>query len=534
MPPPRRARRLLITLGAACALALAGCAHAVDGSPVPSHVTPSTSAAATGSTPSGASSAPAAPSVPRATYDDCSNLVYVDRIPVPSALKGKIKFGCATVSVPLDYAHPDGAHIDIQLFRVHDSDNTGGLGSLLVNPGGPGASGIDLAVGLLTEVSPKVLKDFDMVGFDPRGVGFSSPIECLTDRQKDEYNAFSPDVLTASGFAQARAMAKRVANDCSAKYGNSLPFYNTVNTARDMDLIRQAVGDDTMNYLGFSYGTELGSIYAHLFPDKVRVAVLDGAVDPTLDDVTSFADQVQGFEMAFDQFASRCQQKPSSCPGLRQPRGAVMQVVRAAQSKPLSTGQSRKLTSSLALTGVLNALYSQAEWPELARAITAAQSGDGSRLLTLADEYYHRYDDGTYDNLIDANLAISCNDAKPGLTAEQIRHTAQQWAQQYPMFGAWSAASLFGCQQWQPDRTPVPMPRAATPGTVLVVGNLHDPATPYAGAKHLATAMGNAQVLTWDGEGHTSYLQGSSCIDNAVNSYLLERELPPVGEVCPR
>jgi len=515
-------------------MALAGCAHAIDGSPVPSHHTPPTAGSGSVGSTSEVPPVGASPTVPRASFNDCSRLLYVDRIPVPPSLKGKITFGCATVSVPLDYGHPGGRHIDIQLFRVHDSDNTNGLGSLLVNPGGPGASGVELAIGLLGEISPRVLARFDLVGFDPRGVGLSSPIECLSDQQKDDFNAFSPDVLTQSGFLQAKTMATQIASDCSSKYGSALAFYNTVDTARDMDLIRQAVGDQKMNYLGFSYGTELGSIYAHLFPDRVRVAVLDGAVDPTLDDIASFANQVQGFEQAFDQFAASCSRSPSSCPGLSAPRQTTLQVVAAAQATPLSTGQNRRLTSSLALTGVIEALYSQSQWPTLARAISAARSGDGSGLLHLADEYYQRSSDGTYSNLIDANLTIGCNDAKPGPTDTQIRQTAQQWDQQYPLFGLWSAASLFSCQQWQPDRTPVPLPVAKTPVTVLVVGNLHDPATPYAGAKHLAAAMGNARVLTWDGEGHTSYLQGSSCVDNAVNTYLLTQELPAVGRVCPR
>jgi len=527
----------LITLGTAALLALTACAHVVDGSPAASHTDPSTSASSPTSSAAAstaASDSGAAPTAPPASYDDCGDLFYVDRIPVPSPLKNKIRFSCATVSVPLDYAHPGGEHIDIQIMRIHDTDNTGGIGSLLVNPGGPGASGIDLAVGLLGEMSTTLLKKFDLIGFDPRGVGFSSPITCLSDKQKDAFNAFSPDVLTASGFTQAKTMAKTIDDQCLSKYGTRLQYYNTVNTARDMDLIRQAVGDDQMNYLGFSYGTELGSIYAHLFPGRIRVAVLDGAVDPTLDDIASFANQLQGFELAFDQFAANCKSSASSCPGLTNPRASVMQVVQTAQAAPLSTGESRTLTSSLALTGVLEALYSQSEWRNLAAAITAAQGGDGSKLLALADEYNQRASDGTYSNLIDANMTIACNDSKPGPTDAQIRQAAQQWAQKYPMFGQWSAASLFGCQQWQPDRMPVPVPAAQTAVKVLVIGNLHDPATPYAGAKNLADAMGNAQVLTWDGEGHTSYLQGSSCIDQAVNSYLLNQKLPPVGQVCPR
>ena len=208
------------------------------------------------------------------------------------------------------------------------------------------------------QISPSILQNFDLIGFDPRGVQFSSPISCISDAQKDVLNAESPDVLTASGFAQAKQLAAQVAQECSTKYGPALAQFNTVNTARDMDLIRQAVGDDQMNYLGFSYGTQLGSTYAHLFPGKIRVAVLDGAVDPLTSGITQFADQLGGFEKAFDQFATWCHTQ-SPCSQLGDPRPAVYDIVAAADKHPLSAndpGETRQVTSSLVLTGVLDAL----------------------------------------------------------------------------------------------------------------------------------------------------------------------------------
>jgi pimeloyl-ACP methyl ester carboxylesterase len=182
----------------------------------------------------------------------------------------------------------------------------------------------------------------------------------------------------------------------------------------------------------------------------------------------------------------------------------------------------------------MEALYSRSEWTQLGTARIKARAGDGSGLLSLADEYYRRYANGQYSNLIQAYIAISCNDSQSGPPDSAIRATARRWVSDYPLFGRWSASSLFACQQWQPARTVPPKPTAATSTKVLVIGNVHDPATPYQGAKDLTTTMGNAELLTWNGEGHTSYLRGSSCIDQFVDSYLISRILPPDGTTCPR
>ena len=470
-------------------------------------------------------------------FSNCDSLFDSTAIPAPAALSGRLSYSCTQLSVPVDYAHPTGANLSIQLVRVHDRDNTGRLGSLLVNPGGPGASGVELALELVGELSPDILRHFDVIGFDPRGVGLSSPVTCISDSEKDVINAASPDMLTAGGRQQAKQLAQQVAQACTTKYGAELAQYDTVNTARDMDLIRQDLGESQLNYLGFSYGTELGSVYAHLFPSKIGVAVLDGALDPLTSGVTAAADQMAGFERAFDQFAANCLTQPA-CKALGNPRQAVYRIVAAATAAPLGTknqSETRRVTASLVLTGVLKALYSQRLWDQLGKALIAAEGGDGGGLLALADQYNERQSDGTYSNVMDANSAIACNDQAPGPSDATITATAQAWAVSYPMFGAWGAASLYGCQQWQPVRTPPPLPTATGTRTkVLVIGNLNDPATPYQGAKDLASTMGNAELLTWNGEGHTSYLSGSSCIDNAVNAYLISQTLPPAGEVCPR
>lgn len=510
--------------------ALAGCTQTVTGSGTGQNLS-STPPAATSSAP-GLSNAPTQKPI---AFSDCTSLFSGASIPVQGALRGKLSYGCAKLQVPLNYADPTGTRISLQLVKIHDSANTKSIGSLLVNPGGPGGSGVELALGLLSQISPTILEHFDLLGFDPRGVALSTPLHCISNAQKDQLNDEAPDVLTAAGFAQAKQLAAQVAHGCSSTYGASLAQFNTVNTARDMDLIRQAVGDSQTNYLGFSYGTQLGSTYAHLFPSRIRVAVLDGAVDPLTSGIKQFADQLGGFESAFDQFAAWCRNQ-HPCSSLGDPRQSVYDVVAASNAHPLRTGdpnETRRVTSSLVLTGVLEALYSKSSWKQLGAALIQAKSGDGTGLLSLADEYNQRYN-GQYSNIMDANLAISCNDEKPGPSDAAIRSTAQKWSTAYPMFGKWAAISLFGCQQWQPNRTPVPAPTAPTAHRVLVIGNLHDPATPYQGAIDLTKTMGNAELLSWNGEGHTSYLQGSSCIDNYVNTYLINGTLPPTNTTCPR
>jgi pimeloyl-ACP methyl ester carboxylesterase len=527
-------RRLLVLIAGLMLVATA-CTQAVSGNP---HGSPSPSTSTSGSAPSSPSTAPSAsPSITAPTpapiaFRDCTQGLEDAGLPVPAALTGKLKVGCGVLAVPLDYAHPGNGEISLSVISIHDTDNAHPTGSLLINPGGPGASGLNYALGFLSQVPLAIIKKFDLIGFDPRGVGLSSPITCLTTKQKDEFLATAPDVTTDAGLAAAKAQAKTFANACNQKYGTSLQFYNTEDTARDMDQIRQAVGDDRMNYLGFSYGTELGWVYAHLFPGKMRAIVLDGAVDPDTSDIDQFAKQVQGFEDAFDQFAANCK-TVSPCNQLSNPRQTVSDITAAARDNPLPTTSGRKLTAGLAYTGVLQALYSKSLWSQLATSLISAAQGDGTGLLHLADQYNERSADGKYTNILDANTTISCNDSEPGPTDATVRKTAAEWVVKYPMFGRWSASGLISCQAWQSHRTPVPDPKAATPTKVLVVGNIHDPATPYQGAKDLTKDLGNAELLSWNGQGHTSYLQGSTCVDNYVNNYLLTQQLPPDQTVCP-
>jgi pimeloyl-ACP methyl ester carboxylesterase len=524
--------RLSVLVAGVALLATAACTTTKRAA-APTGTTGSTASSASSapgsaSSPTSASSPSAGPSAAKINFFDCSPQFQAA---IHSAKAKTMKFGCGKLRVPLDYSQPTGRTTDIFVLRVRSNHQSQRLGSLLVNPGGPGSSGVNLAAGLVSALSDSVLSRFDLVGFDPRGVGLSDPIRCISDQQKEKLAAADPDVRTAAGRAQARTASDAVVKSCVAKYGSALGHYNTEETAHDMDLIRQAVGDDKLNYLGFSYGTRLGAAYAHQFPTTIRTAVLDGAVDPVADELTLDERQAKAFEDAFDQFAADCATRPA-CAALGNPRASVRALIAAADRAPIPAGN-RKVTGGLVLIGVASALYDQSRWTELGQALIAARNGDAGKILKLADEYLERDPEtGHYSNNMDANLAVNCNDSTLQITDELVATVAAKWIAKYPIFGPNAAAMLYSCHSW--PRSGHPLPPASAPGAppILVVGTVHDPATPYAATAVLAKALGSGVVLTWDGEGHTAYAK-SACITSKVDSYLITAK-PPAGNSCPR
>lgn len=470
---------------------------------------------------------------PKINFADCTTKV---RSLISNPAVNKFSFQCGPVLVPVDYTNPTGTKIQLYLVKVHliaqkPSDR---IGSLLVNPGGPGASGVQLALSLTTQLKLDVFQHFDVVGFDPRGVGLSSSVTCISDAQKDANAALDPDVRTVAGQTQARTSAIAIVKECTKQYPETLAHINTEETARDMDVLRAALGDQKLNYLGFSYGTRLGSIYAHEFPTKIRVAALDGAVDPSTNELGTDEQQVKGFEDAFDQFAADCRNR-SACTPIGDPRTAVEKLITSADATPIPSsakGETRLATGGNVTTAVVSALYSQSDWPALGDAIIAAQHGDSAQVFALADNYNERDATGKYTNIADANLAITCNDSNLKLTDAQIQTTATQWIAKYPIFGKSSAASLYACFGWPPSRHSLPPANAPGAPPVLIVGTVHDPATPFQATSALASAIGSGVVLSWDGEGHTAYLS-SPCIETKVNSYLITATVP-ADDSCPK
>jgi pimeloyl-ACP methyl ester carboxylesterase len=303
-----------------------------------------------------------------------------------------------------------------------------------------------------------------------------------------------------------------------------------------MDRIRQGLGDGKLTYLGYSYGTALGSTYAELYPRDVRALVLDGVVDPGASPQSVAESQAAGLEKSFDAFAADCTAQAAGCPLGKDPRGFVETLLQLAERHPLPSkkaGETRAATPGIVLTGVLDALYDKGSWPQLTQTLAAAGRGDSQGLLSLADSYTGRLDNGRFSNQMDAGIAIDCADTTTRYSQAEVRSLARDWNARYPLFGAGAAVGLYTCTPWKASRTPLP-PRDAvdTAAPILLVGNTGDPVTPYPGAVDMARDLRDDVLLTWKGEGHTAYPK-TPCVTAAVDAYLIDLTLPRQGTTCP-
>jgi pimeloyl-ACP methyl ester carboxylesterase len=444
-------------------------------------------------------------------------------------------YECGTLPVPQDWAEPDsGETFDIALVRVRGDRSEDRIGSLIVNPGGPGASGVDAAVylslpTLVGGLPDDVTDHFDIVGFDPRGVGRSSPIECFSDADLDEAFGAEPDPVDQAAFDDAVAASQRRTETCGNKYGDALHYYSTRQTAHDLDALRDAVGDEQITYLGYSYGTLLGAVYAHLYPENIRAMVLDGAVDPQPSG--EGGGQAAGFERAFGNFADWCDATPGECPLGPDTRTAVTDAIEQARVSPVAGDDGRDATAGWVFWAVVSSLYVQDLWPQLGSAIDDLERGDPTGVFFLADLYTGRDADGSYPNLFDANTAINCVDSDSELTAAQVREMQEDMRGDYPLFGAPLAVNSLDCVQWPAEPDPYPVGAADGAPPILVIGTTGDPATPYESTARLADLLGTGVVLTFEGEGHTVYPE-SGCIDDAVHSYLFDLTPPAEGTTC--
>ncbi|MFD5105011.1 alpha/beta hydrolase [Streptomyces cinereoruber] len=447
-------------------------------------------------------------------------------------------FQCATLRAPLDYAKPDGEEVELAVSRVRATGPGKRIGSLLVNPGGPGGS----AVGYLQAYAgigypAPVRARYDMVAVDPRGVARSEPVECLTGPQMDAYTQVDQTPDDAAETDALSAAFKDFAAGCAKRSGKVLPHVSTVETARDMDVLRAVLGDERLSYVGASYGTFLGATYAELFPDRVGRLVLDGAMDPSLPALDLNRDQTAGFETAFRAFAADCVGRPD-CPlgtGSVPAAGeALKKFFRAVDAEPLPTGESRKLGESLATTGVIAAMYDEGAWPQLREALAQAKGGRGAGLLALADSYYEREPDGEYANLMAANAAVNCLDLPAAYRGPaDAAKAVPSFEKASPVFGRGLAWAALNCTYWPSPATGRPH-RITAEGAapILVVGTTRDPATPYKWAESLAAQLSSGTLLTYEGDGHTAYGRGSDCVDTAINTYLLEGTPPRDGKRC--
>jgi pimeloyl-ACP methyl ester carboxylesterase len=446
---------------------------------------------------------------------------------------GPSGYQCATVMVPRNPSHPNGQLIGMAIDR-HPATGAR-IGSLLVNPGGPGASGVDFVPEVVQEMPSDLLARFDVVGFDPPGVDRTAPIECLSNSQLQAYFHVDPAPTTSAGFAAMVATDRQFAAGCEKDSGAELPYVSTVDAAEDMDILRQDLGDAKLTYLGFSYGTFLGATYAGLFPTHIRAMVLDGALDPALSTLQTLDQQSVSLEGDLEQFLSWCDANQSQCgwnPGTDPTATFEALLARVRQHELPVSGSSRSVGPAELLYGTAAALYSTSTWDDLGAALQQASQGTGTYLLELFDDYTGRSSNGTYSNLFEANAAVNCLD-EPPLTLAQIQADGAQATAEAPIFGLTNLDSEASCAVWPVpfSGTVGPIHAAGSP-PIVVVGSTGDPATPYAWAQALAGQLDNAVLLTRIGEGHTAY-GASSCIRSRVDTYLIDLTPPPPGLRCP-
>lgn len=445
---------------------------------------------------------------------------------------------CATLTVPLDYRHPAGQTIDLALLKVPAARSGERIGSLVVNPGGPGAPGTDYAAHADAVFRPPILDAYDVVGFDPRGTGASDPVDCLTDDQLDSYVAEDPDPDTSAEVSEYAHWVDELGRGCAQRSGDIAAHVTTVEAARDMDVLRAALGESTLDYFGASYGTKLGATYADLFPDRVGRFVLDGAVDLSISSRQLSIQQAAGFETALRAYVSDCVDNagPDGCflgdtvdAGLARIKDFLDQV----DAQPLPTDDDRELRVGNAFYGVVLPLYDRGSWTYLDQALKQAFGGDGTLLLRFSDLYNSRGADGYTDNSTEANYAINCLDDPYAITPDQVAANVPAFEKASPTFGrvfAWGLTTCGGIQVTSTERDRDVTATGAAP--IVVVGTTRDPATPYQWAVDLAHQLDSGVLVTRDGDGHTGYNSGNACVDSAIEDYLVDGTVPKDGLSC--
>ncbi|MCK0173430.1 MULTISPECIES: alpha/beta hydrolase [Mycobacteriaceae] len=444
---------------------------------------------------------------------------------------------CGLLSVPVNYDNPDGEVARLALIRFKATGDK--IGSLIINPGGPGESGVQSAVSMLPSIPGSVRERFDLVGFDPRGVASSSPaVWCNSDADNDRQRADPMVDYSPEGVERIEGELKAFVQRCFDKSGEEfLANVGTVSVAKDLDAIRAAVGDEKLTYLGYSYGTRIGATYAETFPDKVRAMILDGAIDPNADPLEADIRQATAFQTAFNDYAVDCAKDPS-CPLGTDPAKAVevyKSLVDPLVQKPAATNDPRGLSYSDAIVGTIQTLYSPSLWRYLTQGLTQLQAGRGDGMLSLADLYMRRDAQGHYNNSTDVRVAVNCMD-RPRITdraqvVEQDRKLRE--VAPFMSYGEFTGnAPMSTCAFW-------PLPPSSEPHEIsvqglpplLVISTTNDPATPYQAGVDLARQLGGT-LLTMEGTQHTVAFQGNSCVDDIAAKYLIDLSVPPPDTRC--
>ncbi|PWG64754.1 alpha/beta hydrolase [Bifidobacterium callitrichidarum] len=446
--------------------------------------------------------------------------------------------GCATFTAPSDWSDPDSKPIELHA-AIHFAEDYA-MGTLFINPGGPGASGADWLNDFVEYTATDDLREhYDIIGFDPRGVADSTPITCGTDTTLlDDY--FLADPITADNLDQSRAIAQRFADACRTSSGDIIDHVDTQSVARDLDMLRALAGQTRLNYLGFSYGTYIGSTYAALFPKQTGRIVLDGAINPTEDSATSTIEQAVGFEKALATYLNDCIKNDGSCPfkgmDTNQATKEIQSWLATADTKPWPTSSGKRVNGITMMYGIILPLYSEDNWTYLTQAFKELKdTGKADTLLLLADTYLGRNENGKYtDNSMEANLAVNCLDDPPTSDMARQEAIAKELGEKAPTFGRFMTYGNIGCEALKQDRSGIGKLDYSAPGAspILVVGTTGDPATPYQAAVNLAKLLESGVLLTYKGEGHTAYTYTNSCVAETVDDFLIHGKVPSSDVTC--
>lgn len=458
--------------------------------------------------------------------------VTTSPLPAPEDLEN---YQCATIAAPMNWNDLNSDPINLAIARYTGAGED--APPLFFNLGGPGGDAVNSLSVFVEKMLPEEISEhYQIVAMDPRGVGESTPIRCRTDEELDQDLAGDDiddpaDLPIDERMALYRQEMADFAAQCEERNGDIVGFVDTFSAAQDFEMLRQLMGADSFDYVGYSYGTALGAVYADAFPDKVGRMVLDGALDPATDSNTLVALQARGMEESLYHWIEWCHQQ-SSCPldpGLEPSKKQIKEFLTQLDEAPLKTNDpERPLTASLARTGIIGSLYSAESYPLLLQGMQMALNGNGTILLLLADYYNGREDDGSYSNSQDAFTVINALDMEPVGTVDEWVAQAEQLREELPVLGEDFGFSSAGLEGWpiqpQQRRTHVTAPGSAP---IVVVGTTHDPATPYVMAESLAESLENAVLITVDDWNHGAYTQsGQECVQKAVSAYLLEGTVP--------
>lgn len=477
---------------------------------------PDASGAPIGAPVSGPTAVPTLPPTTKARWTDCG--------------KG---FQCSTIKVPRDYADATAGMLDLSLIRLPAADRVARIGSLIINPGGPGGSGVEFVRDGAEQFPKDIRKRFDLVGFDPRGVNSSSPVRCIDDL--DGLADIDPSPDDGEELQALIDQSHQYADACAERNAKLLPYLSTDAVAQDLDQIRAAVGDEKLSYLGFSYGTLIGSMYADRFPERIRAMVLDGALDPSISEIQLRTGQAKAFEASLTRFFKWCSSR-RSCHFYEggKTKQAFEKLMAQIEKKPiriLRYAGRRRVGPGLAYSAVAGAMYDKAAWPSLALALKMAKRGDGRYLVAISDPFRGRKPNGSYSNMMDAYFSNTCLDFPTSTDPASFAQRAAAFKSFAPHFRAAAYNDLI-CAFWSvpAQRTPAPASGAGAP-PIVVVGSTGDPATPYAWSQALASQLESGLLVTRKGDGHTAYFF-SSCVRKAVDAYLLDLKPPKDGLTC--